>query len=109
MYYLTSIDMCHNRELERELSCFFQRIRRIKRRLHEEHASLILNRTQRNRCKKNLLTLEKFENEFHSISHSDDVKIMYRKIQQYVKLDHDRLMQLFGREKVQATSLFITL
>ena len=109
MYYLTSIDMCHHRELESELSYFFQRIRRIKRRLHEEHSSLTLNRMQRNRCKGNLLTIEKLENEFHSISHSDDVKIMYRKIQQYVKLDHERLMRIFGREKVQATSLFIAL
>ena len=107
MYYLTSIDMCHNRELESELSYFFQRIRRIKRRLHDEHASLTLNRIQRNRCKGNLLTIEELENEFHCISHSDDVKIMYRKIQQYVKLDHERLMHLFGREKIQATSLFI--
>jgi len=108
MYYLTSIDMCHNRELENELSYFFQRIRMIKRRLHEEHSSLTLNRIQRNRCKGNLLTIEKLENEFHCISHSDDVKIMYRKIQQYVKLDHERLMQLFGNQKVKATSLFIT-
>ena len=109
MYYLTSIDMCHNRELESELSYFFQRIRTIKRRLREERSSLALNRIQRMRCKENLLTIEKLENEFHGISHSDDVKIMYRKIQQYVKLDHERLMNIFGKQEVKATSLFITL
>jgi len=109
MYYLTSIDMCPNRELESELSYFFQRIRMVRRRLHEENASLVLNRMQRMRCKGNLLTIEKLENEFHRISHSDDVKIMYRKIQQYVKLDHERLMHTFGRQKVKATSLFITI
>ena len=108
MYYLTSIDMCHNRELESELSHFFQRIRMLRRRLHEENASLVLNRMQRIRCKGNLLTIEKLENEFHRTSHSDDVKIMYRKIQQYVELDHERLMHTFGRQKVKATSLFIS-
>lgn len=107
MYYLTSIDMCPHRELESELSYFFQRIRRIKRRLREEEDSLVLNRMQRIRCKGNILNIEKLENEFHSISHRDDVKIMYRKMQQYVKLDHERLMQLFGRQKVKVTSLFI--
>ncbi len=109
MYYLTSIDMCHNRELENELSYFFQRIRMIKRRLHEEHSSLVLNRLQRIRCKGNLLTIEKLENEFHGISHSDDIKIMYRKILPYVKLDHERLMDTFGKERFVRRSLFIAL
>ena len=107
MYYLTSIDMCHNRELESELSYFFQRIRAIKRRLREERSSLALNRMQRMRCKENLLTIEKLENEFYGISHSDDVKIMYRKIQQYVKLDHERLMHTFGYETFKRHSLFL--
>jgi len=109
MYYLTSIDMCHNRDLESELSHFFQRIRMIKRRLHEEQSSLVLNRMQRIRCKGNLLTIEKLENEFYSISHSDDVKIMYRKIQQYVKLDHERLMHTFGTEHIGRTTLFVSI
>jgi len=109
MYYLTSIDMCQNNDLESELRHFFHRIHHIKRRLAEERSRLPLNRMQRSRCKSNLLQMQSMENEFHAISHTDDVKVLYRKIQQFVKLDHERLMWTFGMEKIKRSSLFITL
>ncbi|RRS29957.1 MAG: hypothetical protein P794_09065 [Epsilonproteobacteria bacterium (ex Lamellibrachia satsuma)] len=108
MYHLTYIDMRMNSELENELRQFFHRVRSIKRRLQQERSSLTLNRIQRNRCRNNLLNMESVENEFHAISHRDDVKVLYRKLQRYVKLDHERLMNTFGTEEFEGCSLFIS-
>jgi hypothetical protein len=49
------------------------------------------------------------EEEFHAISYRDDVRELYRKLQRYVKLDHERLMHTFGTETVSRTSLYVKL
>lgn len=96
MYYLTHIGMRSNYDLENELKHFFHRVHHIKRRLQQEKDALVLNRIERSRCKANLLDIERLENEFYAISYRDDVKVLYRKVQRYVKLDHERLMSTFG-------------
>ncbi|QOR62589.1 hypothetical protein ACM66Z_03735 [Sulfurovum sp. ST-21] len=109
MYYLSSIDMCSDYELENELKQFFVRLHHIKQRLSQERATLTLNRTQRKRCRQNILDLEKLERDFYALSYKEDIKHLYRKIHRYVKLDHERLMETFGRETMGRCSLFIAL
>jgi len=96
-------------ELENELRYFFRRIRAVKRRLQQEQDRLFLNRLQRIRCKANLLKIEIMEDEFHAISYREDIREIYRKLQRYVKLDHERLMHTFGTETVSRTSLYVKL
>lgn len=109
MQYLTHIDMCPDYDLENELKHFFHRVHHIKRKLRQERDALVLNRIQRSRCKANLLDMETLENEFYAISYREDIKVLYRKVQRYVKLDHERLMSVFGSEESKRCSLFITL
>ncbi|BAF72570.1 hypothetical protein [Sulfurovum sp. NBC37-1] len=109
MYYLTAIDRCRISDLENELRDFFHRVHHVKRRLQRERDRLELNRIQRARCKANLMDIEKLEYEFHAISYRDDVRELYRKVHRFVKLDHERLMDTFGRETVNRCSLFIAL
>ena len=109
MYYLTSIEMCGYAELENELKHFFSRLHHIKRRLLQEKASLSLNRIQRNRCRQNILDLERLERDLYEVSHKEDIRHLYRKVQRYVKLDHERLIELFGKETFSRCSLFIAL
>jgi len=109
MHYLPSIEMCENRELEHELRAFFGRLHQIKRRLNEERSRLTLNRIQRSRCRQNILELEALERDFFALSHQDDLRYLYRKVHRYVKLDHEKLMQLFGRETMGRCSLFVAL
>ena len=109
MYCLTTIDMQPAGELENELRYFFRRIRAVKRRLQQEQGRLFLNRLQRIRCKANLLKIEMMEDEFHAISYREDIREIYRKLQRYVKLDHERLMHTFGTETVSHTSLYVKL
>jgi len=109
MYCLTTIEMQSSSELESELRHFFHRIRMVKRRLQQEQDRLFLNRLQRARCKENLLKMEMMEDEFHAINYRDDMKVLYRKLQRYVKLDHERLMHTFGTEMVTRSSLYIVM
>ena len=109
MYYLSSIERCGYGELENELKHFFHRLHNIKRRLQQERTKLELNRIQRSRCKQNILDMENLEKDFYALSHKEDVIHLYRKVHRYVKLDHDRLMNLFGRETFSRCSLFIAL
>ncbi len=109
MYCLTTIDMQPAGELENELRHFFHRIHTVKRRLQQEQDRLFLNRLQRARCKANLLKIEMLEDEFHAISYRDDIRELYRKLQRYVKLDHERLMYTFGTENVVRTSLYVSI
>jgi hypothetical protein len=109
MYYLSSIDRCNTTELENELRHFFSRIHHIKRQLAEQRATARLNRIQRYRCKQNILDLERVERDFYALSHHDDIRHLYRKVHRYVKLDHQRLMETFGRETVSRCSLFVAI
>ena len=109
MHYLPTIEMCSTRELEAELKDFFIRLRHLKQQLRSEGSRLHLNRMQRNRCKENLFALERVERDFYALSHTDDIRHLYHKIHRYVKLDHQTLMEHFGREQVTQTSLFIAL
>jgi len=109
MYYLPSIDMCANNELENELRHFFGRLHQIKRKLTDEQDRLLLNRIQRSRCRQNILELEALERDFYALSHKEDIQYLYRKVHRYVKLDHERLMNLFGRETMGRCSLFVAL
>ncbi len=109
MYYLSSIDRCATGELENELRHFFSRLHRLKRELQHEEARERLNRIQRARCRENLLDLEKVERDFYALSHQEDIRHLYRKVHRYVKLDHQRLMQTFGEERVGRCSLFVAL
>ena len=109
MYYLTTIEMQPTKELENELKYFFHRIHTVKRRLQQEQDRLFLNRLQRARCKANLLQIEMMEDEFHAITYQDDIKELYRKLQSYVKLDHERLIHTFGMKRIVCTSLYIKL
>jgi len=109
MHYLSSIEMSGNYELEHELRAFFRRLHQIKRRLNEEQRALTLNRIQRSRCRQNILELEALERDFYALSHQDDIRYLYRKVHRYVKLDHERLMHLFGRETMGRCSLFVAL
>jgi len=109
MYYLTSIDRCATKELENELRIFFSRLRHLKRRLNAEAALLDLNRIQRSRCRQNILDLENLERDFYALSHQEDIRHLYRKVCRYVKLDQERLMGIFGEERIQRCSLFVAL
>jgi len=109
MHYLPSIDMCANYELENELRHFFGRLHQIKRKLTDEQSRLALNRIQRSRCRQNILELEALERDFYALSHQDDIQYLYRKVQRYVKLDPERLMDTFGRETMGRCSLFVAL
>jgi len=109
MQYLPSIEMCGYSELENELRHFFGRLRHIKRRLSDERMALRLNRIQRSRCRQNLLELEALERDFYALSHHEDIRHLYRKVHRYVKLDHERLMETFGRETMGRCSLFVAL
>ncbi len=109
MHYLSSISQCETRELEAELKDFFVRLRYIRHRLHNEGDRLNLNRLQRSRCKENLLALERIEHDFDELICQEDIPHLYRKVHRYVKLDPDRLMDLFGRVSIARTSLFIAL
>ena len=109
MYYLSSIDRCTTRELESELRYFFSRLHHLKRRLNAEAASLRLNRIQRSRCRQNILDLENLERDFYALSHQEDVRHLYRKVCRYVKLDQERLLDTFGRERVSRCSMFVAL
>jgi len=109
MHYLPSIEMCGYGELENELRHFFGRLHQIKRKLNEEQSRLHLNRIQRNRCRQNILELEALERDFYALSHKEDIQYLYRKVHRYVKLDHERLMNLFGRETMGRCSLFVAL
>jgi len=109
MHYLSSIDLCSHDELENELRHFFTRLHQIKRRLSQEQTALRLNRIQRNRCRQNVLDLEKLERDFYALSHQEDVRHLYRKVHRFVKLDHERLMDTFGHVTVNRSSLFIAL
>jgi len=109
MYYLTSIDRCRISDLESELRDFFHRVHYLKRKLQRERDRLTLNRIQRARCRENLLGIEKLEQDFHAISYRDDVRELYKKVQHYVKLDHEMLMHTFGRETFTHCSLYIKL
>ena len=109
MHYLSSIDLCAHDELENELRHFFTRLHQIKRRLGQEQAALRLNRIQRSRCRQNVLDLEDIERDFYALSHKEDVRHLYRKVQRFVKLDQERLMHTFGHETVSCSSLFIAL
>ena len=109
MYYLSSIDRCATSELENELRHFFSRLHQLKRQLQQEQARERLNRIQRARCRQNLLDLEKVERDFYALSHPEDIRHLYRKVHRYVKLDHQRLMQTFGQERVGRCSLFVAL
>ncbi len=110
MYHLSSIDLCARNELEYELRDFFNRLHQIKDRLNQERTALRLNRIQRNRCRQNILDLEKLERDFYALSYKDDVRHVYRKVHRYVKLDHERLMDTFGQEPIkQRYSLFISM
>jgi hypothetical protein len=101
--------MCGYAELENELKYFFNRLHHIKRRLFQERAALSLNRIQRNRCRQNILDLESLERDLYEVSHKEDIRHLYRKVHRYVKLDHERLMDMFGKETVSRCSLFIAL
>jgi len=109
MKYLSSIDMCAPEELESELRHFFSRLHSLKQELMREARSVHLNRIQRNRCRQNLLDLERIEKDFYGITQRDDIPHVYRKLQRYVKLDEDRLMDTFGHETVHRCSMFIAL
>ena len=109
MQYLSSIDLCAHNELENELRHFFHRLHHLKHKLNQERAALRLNRIQRNRCKQNILDLEKLERDFYALSHKEDVRHLYRKVHRYVKLDHERLMDTFGQETMSRCSLFVAL
>ena len=109
MHYLPSIDMCANYELENELRHFFGRLHQIKRKLTDEQSRLALNRIQRSRCRQNISELEALERDFYALSHQDDIQYLYRKVQRYVKLDPERLMDTFGRETMGRCSLFVAL
>jgi len=109
MYCLTMIDNRQHSELEHELKAFFHRVHNLKRQLQQEQGTLALNRLQRARCKENLLGFETLESEFHAITYRDDVRELYRKVQHYVKLDHERLMHTFGREEIGRTTLFVSI
>ena len=109
MHYLSSIDHCSYDELESELRHFFTRLHQIKRRLGREQEGLRLNRIQRSRCRQNVLDLERLERDFYALSHQEDVRHLYRKVHRFVKLDHERLMDTFGRETVSRCSLFVAL
>ena len=109
MHYLLSIDQHDTRELENELRCFFGNLHQLKRKLNTEAAALSLNRIQRRRCRENILDLEKLEQDFLALTYEEDIKPLYRKVQRYVKLDQERLMDTFGHETVEHCSMFIAL
>jgi hypothetical protein len=109
MYYLSSIDLCATSELENELKHFFTRLHHLKRKLNEEARSVHLNRIQRNRCRQNILDLERIERDFYALSHKEDIPHLYRKVQRYVKLDQERLLDTFGHETISRCSMFIAL
>ena len=108
MYYLSSIDRCGYTELENELRHFFNRLRKIKQQLRQQHHA-DLNRIQRYRCKQNILELERLESDFGALTYREDIRHLYRKVQRYVKLDHERLIGIFSRETLGQHSLFIAL
>ena len=108
MYYLSSIDRCGYPEMESELKQFFSRIHHIKQQLMQEQR-FGLNRIQRDRCRQNILELERLESDFDAHAYREDIRYLYRKVHRYVKLDQKRLMALFGRETLGRHSLFIAL
>ena len=109
MHYLTSIEMCPSTELENELKHFFNRLHHIKHRLLQEKEALLLNHIQRKRCRQNILDMGILEKDFYAIGHKDDIRHLYQKVHRYVKLDHERLMDMFGKETFSCSSLFIAL
>jgi len=109
MHYLTSIEMCPSRELENELKHFFNRLHHIKHRLLQEKSTLLLNRIQRKRCCQNIVDMGRLEKDFYAIEHKDDIQHLYQKVHRYVKLDHESLMDMFGKETLSCSSLFIAL
>ena len=88
---------------------FFHRLHRIRQSITQERASLVLNRIQRNRCRQNLLDMERLERDFAEMRYRGDLIHLYRKVHRYVKLDSERLMELFGKETLYRRSLFIAL
>ena len=109
MYYLSSIDHCQTSELENELRYFFRRLHHLKQRLNNEAGSLRLNRVQRSRCRENILNLESAEREFYALSYREDIRHLYRKLHRYVKLDQERLLDLFGEETLKRCSMFVAI
>ena len=109
MQYLSSIERQNQAELERELRSFFRRLRHIKQQLAKQKTSPKLNRIQRYRCKQNIFTLQKLERDFDALSYPDDVRHLYRIVLRYIKLDTQKLTDMFGRERVDKNSLFVAL
>ena len=91
-------------ELIHQLRSFFTRSRALRLALSPKSP---LNRLQRQRCKDNLLNLERLERQFYAIEHSDDYHYLHRRLCRYLYLDSRGLMLTLGHEEIECIDLFI--
>ncbi len=96
MYYLSSIDDMDYGEMESQLR------RRISR-VEIDHS---LNRIQRQRCRENLDILDRLEADFRALAYRDDVRYLYRRVLGLVQLDHRRLVEVLGHQRLGRISIF---
>ncbi|WP_457606321.1 hypothetical protein [Nitratifractor sp.] len=92
------------REIFPELQHFFARVREVRRRLG---TSPYLNRIQRQRCRSNLLELERLEREFHAVEYREDYYHLHRKLRRYLYLDSRGLAHVLGEERIKECTLFL--
>ena len=91
-------------EIVPQLQHFFARLRAVRSNLGRQP---YLNRIQRNRCRANLLYLERLEREFHAIDYREDFLHLHRRLRRYLYLESRDLAWVLGRESVQNCSLFL--
>jgi hypothetical protein len=91
------------REVLPELQGFFQRLRQVRRNLGCEP---YLNRLQRERCRRNLLSLESLEREFHAIDYREDYWELHRRLRRYLYLDSRDLARVLATEELRRIRLF---
>ncbi|WP_456429164.1 hypothetical protein [Nitratifractor sp.] len=87
-----------------QLRAFFSRLRRVRQDLGVRP---YLNRIQRERCRANLLELERLEREFHRVDYPEDFEHLHRKLRRYLYLESEDLARVLGRESVRKCSLFL--
>jgi len=102
---LIAIEMLEHEHMRDELRRFFKRIRLLYAAL--ERPCYNLNRLQRRRCRHNLATLKRLENEYYKIEYDEDVRHLYRLVMRYVKLDESRLSRILANERITRPTLFL--
>ena len=91
-------------EVIHQLRTFFARSRALRNALQP---GSVLNRLQRQRCRRNLLALEMLERQFRAIDHREDFRHLHRRLRRYLYLDNRGLLLTLGSEEMQRVDLFI--